>query len=375
MAIVADHLGLSWTELAREMNFTVDEINHIRLENPNSLTAQSFMLLKKWVTSPTLNTHGPISSQTNTVSSILSEFASDLSCRTTSSIKTDPNPTALISIPSFHDPNISQHIAILSPSVSDSASKESLVAQLNSSSRPSILAELQSPAALHSTPYFLEPELPVTPNPSLAQHQHLHYPEPDTSFQTCNQSEVTAWSPEVDPCSKEPDSPPKSPPRPCELALPVPTFDLPDPLSPKVRKPHIALNDQLLLSEEEDRSFQEMEPTFKPRSQSFPTMCELDVDMVFSTSSPSLSSMSSITPSSPDRACMGVRLGYALDGAQRDVGQKGSQMEVEEEIEKVVEIVAVQLAERNALVETLVEQELIKNVERKCEMVAKDSTR
>nr|XP_046209953.1 ankyrin-3-like isoform X26 [Oncorhynchus gorbuscha] len=50
MAIVADHLGLSWTELAREMNFSVDEINHIRVENPNSLTAQSFMLLKKWVT-------------------------------------------------------------------------------------------------------------------------------------------------------------------------------------------------------------------------------------------------------------------------------------------------------------------------------------
>uniref|UniRef100_A0A8C9VAR9 Ankyrin 3 n=1 Tax=Scleropages formosus TaxID=113540 RepID=A0A8C9VAR9_SCLFO len=35
--------------LAREMNFSVDEINHIRVENPNSLTAQSFMLLKKWV--------------------------------------------------------------------------------------------------------------------------------------------------------------------------------------------------------------------------------------------------------------------------------------------------------------------------------------
>ncbi|XP_060719975.1 ankyrin-3 isoform X3 [Tachysurus vachellii] len=49
MAIVADHLGLSWTELAREMDFSVDEINHIRVENPNSLTAQSFMLLKKWV--------------------------------------------------------------------------------------------------------------------------------------------------------------------------------------------------------------------------------------------------------------------------------------------------------------------------------------
>ncbi|XP_048125278.1 ankyrin-3 isoform X2 [Alosa alosa] len=49
MAIVADHLGLSWTEVARELNFSVDEINHIRVENPNSLTAQSFMLLKKWV--------------------------------------------------------------------------------------------------------------------------------------------------------------------------------------------------------------------------------------------------------------------------------------------------------------------------------------
>ncbi|XP_015202113.2 ankyrin-3 isoform X38 [Lepisosteus oculatus] len=49
MAIVADHLGLSWTELAREMNFSVDEINQIRVENPNSLTTQSFMLLKKWV--------------------------------------------------------------------------------------------------------------------------------------------------------------------------------------------------------------------------------------------------------------------------------------------------------------------------------------
>ncbi|XP_058882471.1 ankyrin-3-like isoform X35 [Acipenser ruthenus] len=49
MAIVADHLGLSWTELAREMDFSVDEINHIRVENPNSLIAQSFMLLKKWV--------------------------------------------------------------------------------------------------------------------------------------------------------------------------------------------------------------------------------------------------------------------------------------------------------------------------------------
>lgn len=38
------------SELARELNFSVDEINQIRVENPNSLIAQSFMLLKKWVT-------------------------------------------------------------------------------------------------------------------------------------------------------------------------------------------------------------------------------------------------------------------------------------------------------------------------------------
>ncbi|XP_045543335.1 ankyrin-3 isoform X12 [Salmo salar] len=56
MAIVADHLGLSWTELAREMDFSVDEINHIRVDNPNSLTAQSFMLLKKWVSRDGKNT-------------------------------------------------------------------------------------------------------------------------------------------------------------------------------------------------------------------------------------------------------------------------------------------------------------------------------
>ncbi|GCB61647.1 hypothetical protein scyTo_0011349 [Scyliorhinus torazame] len=48
-AIVADHLGLSWTELARELNFSVDDINMIRVENPKSLTTQSFILLKKWV--------------------------------------------------------------------------------------------------------------------------------------------------------------------------------------------------------------------------------------------------------------------------------------------------------------------------------------
>ncbi|KAM4598950.1 LOW QUALITY PROTEIN: uncharacterized protein V3H82_016904 [Fundulus diaphanus] len=347
MAIVADHLGLSWTELAREMNFTVDEINHIRLENPNSLTAQSFMLLKKWVSREGKN------ATTDALTEVLTKV-------------NRMDIVTLLEGPIFDYGNISGTRCF---------ADDNAVFRDQADDYQSILAELQSPAALQSTPYFLEPELPVTPNLSLAQHQHLHNPEPDTFFQTYNQPQLAAGSSEVDPCSKEPDSPPKSPPRPCELALPVPTFELPDPLPPKVRKPHIALNDQLLLSEEEDRSFQEMEPTLKPRSQSFPTMCELDVDLAFSTSSPSLSSMSSITPSSPDRACMGLRFCNALDGAQDNVGQKEGQMEVKEDMEKVVEIVAAQLAERNGLVEKLVEQELIKNVERKCEMVTKDRSR
>ncbi|KAE8280767.1 Ankyrin-3 [Larimichthys crocea] len=187
----------------------------------------------------------------------------------------------------------------------------------------SILAELQSPAALHSDPHFLEPELPVTPNPSLAHHQHHHYPEPDTPLLA--DSQPLPWSPEIERGSGEPDSPPRSPPRPCELALCIPVFELPDPVPSNIRKPHIALNDQLLLSEEEDRSLHEMEMSHTPKSQSLPTMCELDIGMAYSASSPSLSSVSSITPSSPDSAPIGDG-GAQMDapnGLQEDVGLKG----------------------------------------------------
>lgn len=48
-ALQFSYLYAAVTELARELDFSVDEINLIRVENPNSLTAQSFMLLKKWV--------------------------------------------------------------------------------------------------------------------------------------------------------------------------------------------------------------------------------------------------------------------------------------------------------------------------------------
>ncbi|KAM8860260.1 ankyrin-3-like isoform 32-T32 [Spinachia spinachia] len=336
MAIVADHLGLSWTELAREMNFTVDEINHVRLENPNSLTAQSFMLLKKWVSREGKN------ATTDALTSVLTKV-------------NRMDIVTLLEGPIFDYGNISGTRCF---------ADDNAVFRDQADDYQSILAELQSPAALHSDPNFLEPELPVTPNPSLSHHhQHHHYyPEPGSPLLADSQPQPLPWSLKI-----EPDSPPMSPPRPCELALSIPVFVLPDPVPPKVSKPHIALNDQLLLSEEEDRSCHEMEFRHKPRSHCPPAMCELDIDMAYSTSSPSLSSVSSITPSSPNRAPMrdgGVQMcspNVALD----DFFFKGR----EKEIEKVVEMVAAESAKGNGLVEKWVEPDLIKNVERKCEMI------
>ncbi|XP_062422433.1 ankyrin-3 isoform X9 [Pungitius pungitius] len=334
MAIVADHLGLSWTELAREMNFTVDEINHVRLENPNSLTAQSFMLLKKWVSREGKN------ATTDALTSVLTKV-------------NRMDIVTLLEGPIFDYGNISGTRCF---------ADDNAVFRDQADDYHSILAELQSPAALHSDPNFLEPELPVTPNPSLAHH---HYPEPGSPLPADSQPQPLPWSPQI-----EPDSPPRSPPRPSELALSVPVFVLPDPVPPKVTKPHIALNDQLLLSEEEDRSCHEMGFSHKPRSHCPPATCELDIDMAYSTSSPSLSSVSSITPSSPDGAQRrdgGAQMG-SPDVARDDLLKRKVTME----IEKVAEMVAAELAMGNGLVEKWVEQDLIKNVERKCEMVTQD---
>lgn len=43
-------LGSLHAELARELQFSVDDINRIRVENPNSLLEQSLALLNLWVT-------------------------------------------------------------------------------------------------------------------------------------------------------------------------------------------------------------------------------------------------------------------------------------------------------------------------------------
>ncbi|XP_068447934.1 ankyrin-3 isoform X7 [Clinocottus analis] len=49
LAIVADLLGFSWTELARELEFSEVDIQLVRTENPNSLQEQSHALLQRWV--------------------------------------------------------------------------------------------------------------------------------------------------------------------------------------------------------------------------------------------------------------------------------------------------------------------------------------
>ncbi|KAM8878523.1 ankyrin-2 isoform 3-T3 [Spinachia spinachia] len=49
LAIVADLLGFSWTELARELEFSEVDIQLVRTENPHSLQEQSHALLQRWV--------------------------------------------------------------------------------------------------------------------------------------------------------------------------------------------------------------------------------------------------------------------------------------------------------------------------------------
>ncbi|XP_077585907.1 ankyrin-3-like isoform X6 [Stigmatopora nigra] len=324
MAIVADHLGLSWTELAREMNFTVDEINQIRLENPNSLTAQSFMLLKKWV-----NREGK-NATTDSLTAVLTKV----------------NRTDIVTLlegPIFDYGNISGTRCF---------ADDHAVFRDQADDYQSILAELHSPATLQSDPHFLVPELPVTPNPSPLHHQHHHYPQPTSPFPSASQPHSPLWSPEI-----KPGTPPGTLPRPCDLALSLSSFALPDSIPPKVRKPHIALNDRLLLSEEEDRFYQEMELSRKPKSHAVPAMCELDISMSYSTSSSSVSSASSVTPLTPDRAKMEDSL---IDRIERELSKEKGKVEETDAVEA------------NTFVGRWVEPDLIQNVKRKCEIVTKD---
>lgn len=48
LTVMADHLGFSWTELARELEIGEEQINQIRADNPNSLQDQSHALIRLW---------------------------------------------------------------------------------------------------------------------------------------------------------------------------------------------------------------------------------------------------------------------------------------------------------------------------------------
>lgn len=219
-----------------------------------------------------------------------------------------------------------------------------------------ILAELRSPAALHPDTPFLEAELPVTPNLFPAHRQDCLYVKTDPP--ALSGPQPLPWSPETQPSSRDHDSPPRSPPRPRELVLSV---RVPDPVPPKVRKPHIALNDQLLLSEEEDRFYQDLELSCRPKAPPLLATCELDIDMAASTSSTSLTSLSSITPSSPERqqgqTCV-------VDGRQEVAGS----VESKKDVKLVAGMVAM---EPGGKVDKWLKPDLIKNVDRKCEMIMK----
>eukprot|EP00063_Salmo_salar_P035550 XP_014010385.1 PREDICTED: ankyrin-3-like isoform X2 [Salmo salar] len=215
MAIVADHLGLSWTELAREMDFSVDEINHIRVENPNSLTAQSFMLLKKWVSRDGKN------ATTDALTGVLTKV-------------NRMDIVTLLEGPIFDYGNISG---------TRSFADDNAVYLDQADDYHSILAELQSPVQLHSDPPFTElhsepPTLTIDPTPV-----QLH-PHPPTLILT--QSEP--WNDHMEP-SVDPDTSTRTTLRPWELSLSIHTLHL-DPTA--ATNTGMAEGDQVLMVQVEE---------------------------------------------------------------------------------------------------------------------------
>ncbi|XP_071236057.1 ankyrin-3-like isoform X18 [Salvelinus alpinus] len=215
MAIVADHLGLSWTELAREMDFSVDEINHIRVENPNSLTAQSFMLLKKWVSRDGKN------ATTDALTGVLTKV-------------NRMDIVTLLEGPIFDYGNISG---------TRSFADDNAVYLDQADDYHSILAELQSPVQLHSDPPFTElhsepPTLTIDPTPV-----QLH-PHPPTLILT--QSEP--WTGHMEP-SVDLDTSTRTTLRPWELSLSIHPLHL-DPTA--ATNTGMAEGDQVLMVQVEE---------------------------------------------------------------------------------------------------------------------------
>ncbi|XP_029554421.1 ankyrin-3 isoform X3 [Salmo trutta] len=295
MAIVADHLGLSWTELAREMNFSVDEINHIRVENPNSLTAQSFMLLKKWVSRDGKN------ATTDALTGVLTKV-------------NRMDIVTLLEGPIFDYGNISG---------TRSFADDNAVYLDQADDYHCILAELQSPAQLYSDPSFTElysepPTLSIDPEPTPVQLN------PDRPIFIVTQTE--SWADHMEP-SVEPDSSTRSPSRPYELSLSIPTLDL-DPTA--ATNTGMVEGHQVLIVEEEKK---EVDISLQQMSFASPEQCEVEKEVKEQVSF--LSSLSST--SSPWQA------------QQEDSRQAGAEDLVKGDGEEVVE--AGEMAEGDKVVE------------------------
>ncbi|XP_071249478.1 ankyrin-3-like isoform X20 [Salvelinus alpinus] len=295
MAIVADHLGLSWTELAREMNFSVDEINHIRVEHPNSLTAQSFMLLKKWVSRDGKN------ATTDALTAVLTKV-------------NRMDIVTLLEGPIFDYGNISG---------TRSFADDNAVYLDQADDYHCILAELQSPAQLHSDPSFTElysepPTLTIDPEATPVQLN----PDPPIFIPTKSES----WADHMEP-SVQPDSSTRSPSRPYELSLYIPTLDL-DPTA--ATNTGMAKVDQVLIVEEEKK---EVDIILQQMSFASPEQCEVEKEVKEQVSF--LSSLSS--PSSPWQAQQDSRQAGAEEVVKGDGEEVVEAGEMAEEGDKVVE--------------------------------------
>ncbi|CAB1312689.1 unnamed protein product [Coregonus sp. 'balchen'] len=196
----------------------------------------------------------------------------------------------------------------------------------------SILAELQSPAQLHSDPSFTElhsepPTLTIDPDPTSVQ---LH---PDPPILILTQSEP--WTEHMEP-SVEPDTSTRSPSRPCELSLSILTLDL-DPTT--ASNTGMAEGDQVLIVEEEKR---EVDISLQQMSFASPEQCEVEKEVKEQVSLSSSSSSSS--PSSPGQA----QQEDSRQAGAEEVAQGGGEEVVEagEMVEEGVKVVEEREKER-----------------------------
>ncbi|MGH0148557.1 UNVERIFIED_CONTAM: hypothetical protein FKN15_012905 [Acipenser sinensis] len=158
LAIIADHLGFSWTELARELEFTEDQIHQIRVENPNSLLDQSHALLKYW-----MERDGKRATDNNLIKTLTKINRMDIvHLIETSSI----HPSQELTSRTYAE--IEQTIA-LDHSEGQASQETALSAPLKEEAQSLRLADCVRGQAKQVSPSIHEP----TPEPSIHEHRQL----------------------------------------------------------------------------------------------------------------------------------------------------------------------------------------------------------